>query len=155
MTIFQNAKLFTKLWKSPLLKPNCRRLFCEVIDEGFDLFIAAGGDGTVSYIGNFLIGKDKPLGILPLGLAISSPKSFHSPKTPDALGQTYFRQSQDDPDGYNQVQRSPFYCQYQQALHRKLWKTPMLKIKTFRVLCLRYQFCQTALDWNSRSFSCP
>ena len=37
------------------------------IAKGVDLFIAAGGDGTVSLIGNALVGTGLPLGILPLG----------------------------------------------------------------------------------------
>jgi len=37
------------------------------IVEGANLFIAAGGDGTVSMISNRLVGTDYPLGIIPLG----------------------------------------------------------------------------------------
>lgn len=37
------------------------------ISESVDLFIAAGGDGTVSMISNSLVGTDYPLGIVPLG----------------------------------------------------------------------------------------
>jgi len=35
--------------------------------SGVDLFIAAGGDGTVSLVADALIGSEIPLGILPLG----------------------------------------------------------------------------------------
>ncbi len=37
------------------------------ISQGVDLFIAAGGDGTVSLLSTHLVGKEKSLGILPLG----------------------------------------------------------------------------------------
>lgn len=37
------------------------------ISEGVDLFIAAGGDGTVSMISHHLVGTPYPLGIIPLG----------------------------------------------------------------------------------------
>jgi len=39
----------------------------EAIAEGVRLFIAAGGDGTVSMISSHLVGKDIPVGIIPLG----------------------------------------------------------------------------------------
>jgi diacylglycerol kinase (ATP) len=42
-------------------------LVSQAVNENVDLFIAAGGDGTASLIGNALIGTGKPMGILPLG----------------------------------------------------------------------------------------
>ena len=35
--------------------------------DGFDLVVAAGGDGTVSAVGDGLVGSSIPLGIIPLG----------------------------------------------------------------------------------------
>lgn len=37
------------------------------ISEGVRMFIAAGGDGTVSMVGTHLVGTDIPIGIVPLG----------------------------------------------------------------------------------------
>ncbi|VAX36635.1 Transcription regulator [contains diacylglycerol kinase catalytic domain] [hydrothermal vent metagenome] len=41
----------------------------ECVAEGFDLVIAAGGDGTVNEIINGLVGSDVTLGVIPLGTA--------------------------------------------------------------------------------------
>src|SRR5262249_33958812 len=38
-------------------------------DRGFDLVVVAGGDGTVSFVANGLVGTDARLGIIPLGTA--------------------------------------------------------------------------------------
>jgi len=37
------------------------------ISQGVELFIGAGGDGTVSLVGNALVGTEFPFGIIPLG----------------------------------------------------------------------------------------
>ncbi len=41
----------------------------EARDRGFDLVVAAGGDGTVSGVADGLVGSEVPLGIIPLGTA--------------------------------------------------------------------------------------
>lgn len=47
-----------------------RREIDRVANEGpIDLIVAAGGDGTVSSVANALVGRDIPIGVVPLGTA--------------------------------------------------------------------------------------
>jgi diacylglycerol kinase (ATP) len=56
------------------------------IEKNADLFIAAGGDGTVALVGNHLVGTEIPLGILPLGTGNLLAKELSIPrKIEDAL----------------------------------------------------------------------
>ena len=50
-------------------RPNqeMNEIISQAISQGVDLFIAAGGDGTVSMVGDALIETNIPLGIIPLG----------------------------------------------------------------------------------------
>jgi diacylglycerol kinase (ATP) len=51
----------------PLPYDEIKSIVDSAISNRVDLFIAAGGDGTVSMISTHLVGKDYPLGIIPLG----------------------------------------------------------------------------------------
>jgi diacylglycerol kinase family enzyme len=48
-------------------------------DAGFDLVIAAGGDGTVGAVATQLVGSGLPMAILPLGTANDVARSFYLP----------------------------------------------------------------------------
>ncbi len=55
----------------------------QAISKGVDLFLAAGGDGTVSFVGSQLVGTDKPLGIIPLGTGNLLSKELNIPQRLD------------------------------------------------------------------------
>ena len=50
------------------------------VSDGAELFIAAGGDGTVSMISTHLVGTKYPLGIIPLGIGNLLSKAMHIPQ---------------------------------------------------------------------------
>ena len=61
----------------------------ECINEGADVILAAGGDGTINEIVNGMIGSQVPLGILPVGtanvLACEMGMRTHAPSAADLL----------------------------------------------------------------------
>ena len=65
------------------------------IEEGVTLFIAAGGDGTASMIGNPLIGTGAHLGILPLGTGNTLAKEL---KIPVSFAKALETITADDPE---------------------------------------------------------
>jgi YegS/Rv2252/BmrU family lipid kinase len=56
-----------------------RDIVSQSINNGFDLFVAAGGDGTVSLVSDPLVGTGKPLGIIPLGTGNLIAKTLNIP----------------------------------------------------------------------------
>lgn len=60
-----NIQISTEIVTKP--RSDLQDIVNQAKEEGFDLFIAAGGDGTVSFVGNTLVDSRFPLGILPLG----------------------------------------------------------------------------------------
>jgi diacylglycerol kinase (ATP) len=53
------------------------------LSEGFDLVVAAGGDGTVSAVVDGLAGSEVPLGIIPTGTANLVARELNIPLVPD------------------------------------------------------------------------
>jgi YegS/Rv2252/BmrU family lipid kinase len=53
------------------------------IAEGVNLFVAAGGDGTVSMVSTHLVGKGKAVGIIPLGTGNLLAKALDVPQNID------------------------------------------------------------------------
>lgn len=64
---FKNLGISLDIIDLPLDAEKIDKIVDKNIEKGADIFIAAGGDGTISLVGNALIGKDHRLGILPLG----------------------------------------------------------------------------------------
>ena len=54
-------------------------------EPGFDVIVAAGGDGTISAVVNGLGGRAVPFGVLPLGSANVLAREIRLPRAPEAL----------------------------------------------------------------------
>ena len=52
----------------------------DAVDRGYDVVVAAGGDGTIGLIGRQLIGTRTALGILPLGSVMNIPRMLGVPR---------------------------------------------------------------------------
>jgi diacylglycerol kinase (ATP) len=64
----------------PLPYDEIKSIVDSAISNGVDLFIAAGGDGTVSMISTHLVGKNFPLAIIPLGTGNLLSKAMDIPQ---------------------------------------------------------------------------
>jgi diacylglycerol kinase (ATP) len=56
----------------------------DAVEAGYDVVVAAGGDGTIGMIGRQLLGTRTALGILPLGSVMNIPRMLGVPRDPDA-----------------------------------------------------------------------
>jgi diacylglycerol kinase (ATP) len=56
----------------------------DAVDRGYDVVVAAGGDGTIGLIGRQLMGTRTALGILPLGSVMNIPRMLGLPRALDA-----------------------------------------------------------------------
>jgi diacylglycerol kinase (ATP) len=65
-TVFQEAGWTTRVYKTTG-KENVAEIVRQALQQGVELVVAAGGDGTLSATGSGLIASDIPLGILPTG----------------------------------------------------------------------------------------
>lgn len=60
--------------------PTASELGQRAVDEGYDVAIAAGGDGTVGGVARALVGRDVTLGILPFGTFMNIARSLEIPR---------------------------------------------------------------------------
>ena len=61
-----------------------RELTRAVVREGYDLVVAAGGDGTIGVVAEELLGTETALGILPLGSVMNIPRMLGLPRDVEA-----------------------------------------------------------------------
>ena len=56
----------------------------DAVGDGYDVVVAAGGDGTIGLVGRQLLGTRTALGILPLGSVMNIPRMLGVPRDPQA-----------------------------------------------------------------------
>ncbi|MDQ6859214.1 MAG: diacylglycerol kinase family lipid kinase [Chloroflexota bacterium] len=71
--------------ETALEHPSAADLGRRAVDEGYDVAIAAGGDGTVSAVASALVGSNVTLGILPFGTFMNIARALGIPRD-DAPG---------------------------------------------------------------------
>jgi YegS/Rv2252/BmrU family lipid kinase len=65
---------------------HAQELCLEAIEKGFDMVVAAGGDGTLNLVASALVQTDIPLGIIPLGSGNGFARAMNIPlNTIDAI----------------------------------------------------------------------
>jgi len=72
-----------ELFESPSEAATARRVE-EAVQAGYELVVAAGGDGTVRSVASHLLGSETALGILPLGSAMNLARTLEIPRELDA-----------------------------------------------------------------------
>jgi diacylglycerol kinase (ATP) len=60
----------------------------DAVERGYDLVVAAGGDGTIGLVGRELLGARTALGILPLGSVMNIPRMLRVPRDLEAAAST-------------------------------------------------------------------
>lgn len=76
---FAEHKISLEIVVIPKPCKEIEEIVTQAIIDGVDLFLAAGGDGTVSLVANSLVGTGIPLGIIPLGTGNLLAKELNIP----------------------------------------------------------------------------
>ncbi len=69
---------------APSSEADARRLVREAVRDGYELVVAAGGDGTIAMVADELLGTETALGILPLGSIMNITRMLGLPRDVDA-----------------------------------------------------------------------
>jgi len=77
---FKKERIALKIVDIPEFSGDIPTIINQGIKDAVDLFIAAGGDGTVALVGNSLVGTGTPLGILPIGTGNLLAKELNIPR---------------------------------------------------------------------------
>ena len=64
---FTQNQILVQIYEVPLPQQEIDAIIKTAIQDGAEMVIAAGGDGTVSFVSQALVGTQVPLGIIPLG----------------------------------------------------------------------------------------
>jgi YegS/Rv2252/BmrU family lipid kinase len=86
-TLMADAGLGTELRVSESAG-EARALAREAVRDGYELVVAAGGDGTIALVAEELLGSDTALGILPLGSVMNVARSLGLPRDLSAAAET-------------------------------------------------------------------
>jgi diacylglycerol kinase (ATP) len=81
--LMARAKLGDELVEAPS-PAEARSQAGDAVSRGYDLVVAAGGDGTVGTVATELLGAGTVLGILPLGSVMNIARSVGLPRDPEA-----------------------------------------------------------------------
>lgn len=76
--IWKNASIEYEV-KKTAYRGNATELSSEAVDNGTDMVVAVGGDGTINEVGRGLIGSDTKLGIIPAGSGNGFARNFNIP----------------------------------------------------------------------------
>jgi diacylglycerol kinase (ATP) len=67
---------------------DAQRLTHEAVRDGYDLVVAAGGDGTIGTVAEILLGSETALGILPLGSVMNIARMLGVPRDVEQAAET-------------------------------------------------------------------
>jgi len=84
--VMERTGLGDELSEAPSIE-EVRALAADAVREGYDLVVAAGGDGTTGAVATELLGSRTALGILPLGSVMNVPRSLGLPRDLEAAAE--------------------------------------------------------------------
>ena len=124
----------------------------EAVSGGYDLVVAAGGDGTVEAVAEQLLGTTTALGVLPLGSVMNLARSLGIPRDPEAAAAA-LRDGRIRSIDVGEVRGRPFFeaasvgmnvaiFEAAAAFERQHWSAGLQNIRT----ALRYRPARMAIE---------